>query len=187
MWGRLLFRYSLSVSLMLAAWRLKRTSTRACLNVCCRYVFNESARYRSPTLLLGIPFLLITFIIMLVVTLAILTFRMIGTFGSDFKDDTYFNPTTAPIVGGMLNALWITVMNAFYTARSPWSLSPPYSRSPPLPLQRAGDERLLPQGRHLPQQPAEPPHRHAGAHAAAPQHGTHPQLHTPVELTRAPI
>ena len=61
----------------------------------CRYVFNESARYRSPTLLLGIPFLLITFIIMLVVTLAILTFRMIGTFGSDFKDDAYFNPTTA--------------------------------------------------------------------------------------------
>ena len=72
------------------------------------------AKLRSPTLLVGFPMLALAFVLMLVVTLSILTFRMLMQFGKDFSDNDVANPSTAAVIGGTLNAVWITLMNFLY-------------------------------------------------------------------------
>jgi len=51
---------------------------------------------------------------MLVVTVSILTFRMLMALSSQLEANALFNPSTAATVGGLLNTLWITLMNVFY-------------------------------------------------------------------------
>ena len=72
------------------------------------------AKLRSPTLLVGFPMLALAFVLMLVVTLSILTFRMLMQFGKEFSNNDFANPDSAAVIGGTLNAVWITVMNLLY-------------------------------------------------------------------------
>ena len=66
--------------------------------------------YRKLVQLAGLAPLLVAVCIMLVGTLAILTFRMLMSIGSQFESYRLFGTW----FGSILNVLWITVMNVVY-------------------------------------------------------------------------
>ena len=81
-------------------------------------VMPEGSRLR--VYLMSIPTLVLCTVLMLVVTLGILTFRMLMSLSRQLEEHPYFNPSTATTVGALLNTLWITVMNMVYAKLAAW-------------------------------------------------------------------
>jgi hypothetical protein len=61
----------------------------------------------------GIPLLLMMTIVMLIITFAILTFRLLLTVGASADYEEYSSSASA--IGGLLNTVWITIMNLVYS------------------------------------------------------------------------
>ena len=61
----------------------------------------------------GIPLLLMMTIVMLIITFAILTFRLLLTVGASADYEEYSSSASA--IGGLLNTVWITIMNIVYS------------------------------------------------------------------------
>ena len=77
-------------------------------------VMDGGKRLRSSKVLLGRALLPTMFVMMLSITLSILTFRMLMSFGAGFEDNKFANAQTASLIGGTLNAVWITMVNMLY-------------------------------------------------------------------------
>jgi len=52
--------------------------------------------------------------VMMIITFAILTFRMIMSISIQFYDNEYFNSATASYWGSAMNTVWVTIMNLVY-------------------------------------------------------------------------
>ena len=64
--------------------------------------------------IISAPVLLTVLVVVLIITFAILTFRMLMSLSNQFADDDYFNSSSAGAWGGLLNTIWISITNIFY-------------------------------------------------------------------------
>jgi hypothetical protein len=62
----------------------------------------------------GMVLLISTTVVMITTTLSILTFRLLMTTAKQYTDDPFFNPASGPIIGAILNTIWISIMNVVY-------------------------------------------------------------------------
>jgi hypothetical protein len=84
-----------------------------------------SSRARCAVFALGVPVLLGLVLVALLVTLAIMMFMMVMALSLEFNGGcghqrSAWNFAAAPWVGGMLNAVWISMMNCVYGRVAVW-------------------------------------------------------------------
>ena len=76
-------------------------------------VMRAEAKYKRY-ICYSLPSMLLIFVSMTVVTLAVLTFRMILSVVDSYKTNWWVETLQPGVIAGTMNAVWITIMNAVY-------------------------------------------------------------------------